>query len=197
MMNTHVKDNENFLRYLSKHISLTEKEQQSLLDLPIFKSFQKGAILFEEGEITHDYYLIIKGGIRTYRLYDGEDITTEFYTENDCLIPVSTATKEPSKYYATCFEDSIIVITNNDIENNIFEKIPAFTSLCRRFSEMILAKVQSSSEELKILKPKQRYIKFINERADLVQRIPQYQLASYLGIKPESLSRIRKNLNHK
>lgn len=188
---------ENFLRFLTSHLTISEKEQQILLALPIFKSFPKGTTLFQEGDFTKEYYLVIKGGIRTYLLVDGDDITTDFYTENDSLIPPSTATKRPSNCYATCFEDSIIVVSTEDVEKKVFHQIPAFASLCRKFSEKLFAKKQQAHEDYRTFTPEQRYLQLIEDRPGLIQRIPQYHLASYLGVRPESLSRIRKRLTQK
>ena len=186
-----------FLQFLTSHLTLSAKEQQSLLALPIFKTFPKGTTLFKEGDFTKEYYLVIKGGIRTYLLVDGDEITTEFYTETDSLIPASTASNRPSNSYATCFEDSMVVVSTKDVEKKVVKDIPAFASLCRKFSENILAEKQQAHDDYRTLTPEQRYLQLIEERPGLIQRIPQYHLASYLGVRPESLSRIRKRLTQK
>lgn len=76
----------------------------------------------------------------------------------------------------------------------MFEKFPRFENLCLIFSEELLVKNQASFAEYRNSTPEQRYLNLLKTRPDLVQRVPLYQLASYLGIKPESLSRIRKRL---
>ena len=188
---------EAFLQFLKNHLTLSECEKQTIMSLLVFKTVPKGAMLFNKGALTREYYLVMKGGIRTYLLVDGEEITTEFYTETDALIPTSTAVKQPSNCYATCFEDSIVVVSTEELEQELFRQIPEIESICRRFSVVLFAKKANSLDDYKTLSPEQRYLQLIRERPGLTQRVPQYQLASYLGIRPESLSRIRRRLTQK
>lgn len=188
---------ETFLQFLMKYLTLSKKKKQFISTLPMFKTFPKGSLLFKKGEFTKASYLVIKGGIRTYLMVEGNDITTEFYTETQAFIPSSTIVKTPSNCYATCFEDSILVVCTEDIEEKVFQYIPELTFICRKFSERLLAKMQLSLDMYRSLTPEQRYLHLINERPELIQRVPQYHLASYLGIRPESLSRIRKRLVQK
>ncbi len=87
-----------------------------------------------------------------------------------------------------------LLVANAKMEKSIFEKFPRFETLCRILSEELLAKNQASFDDFKTSTPEQRYLNLLDTRPDLVQRVPQHQLASYLGIKPETLSRIRKRL---
>ena len=73
----------------------------------------------------------------------------------------------------------------------MFQKFPKFETLCRVLSEDLLAKQQLNFDEFKLSSPEQRYLKLLEKRPDLIQRVPQHQLASFLGIKPQSLSRLR------
>jgi len=77
------------------------------------------------------------------------------------------------------------------MEAEINSKFPKFETLCRIFSEELLAKQQIDFDEFKISSPEQRYLNLLQSRPDLIQRVPQHQLASFLGIKPQSLSRLR------
>lgn len=187
-------DEEAFLQFLMNHLTLSVRERQTMLELVTFKTLPRGTFLFNKGDLTREYYLVIRGGIRTYLLVDGDDITTGFYTETDSLIPESTTLNEPSKYDAACFEDSTVVVSTETVEREVFQHIPRIETLCRKFSEMLLAKKARSLDEYRTLKPEQRYLQLVRERPELIQRVPQYHLASYLGVRPESLSRIRRRL---
>ena len=79
----------------------------------------------------------------------------------------------------------------------MFQKFPKFESLCRILSEELLAKQQINFDEFKTSSPEQRYLNLIEKRPDLIQRVPQHQLASFLGIKPQSLSRMRARISQK
>jgi DNA-binding MarR family transcriptional regulator len=70
-------------------------------------------------------------------------------------------------------------------------KFPKFDIMCRKFSEELLAKQQINFDEFKTSSPEQRYLNLLKNRPDLIQRVTQHQLASFLGIKPQSLSRLR------
>jgi CRP-like cAMP-binding protein len=177
--------------FISKYVSLTEEEKNAIVSLDIFHSVKKGTILLEEGQKSQDGYFVLKGCIRTYYIIDGEEKTTAFYTEMEGLTPNCVLNKKPSEYYISCVEDTILTAANPDMENEIFAKFPKFETLCRVLSEELLAKQQINFDEFKTSSPEQRYLNLIQTRPDLIQRVPQHQLASYLGIKPQSLSRLR------
>lgn len=180
--------------YISKYISLSEEEKKAITDLDIFRTYKKGTILLKEGQSSVDGYFVIKGCIRCYYLLDGEEKTTAFYTESEPFAPLCSINGKPSEHYVACVEDSILSVSNPEMERVIFEKFPRFETLCRVLSEELLAKNQASFDDFKTSTPEQRYLNLLKTKPDLLQRVPQYQLASYLGIKPESLSRIRKRL---
>ena len=177
--------------FISKYISLSEDEKNALISLDMFRSVNKGTILLKEGQISNDGYFVLKGCIRTYYLINGEEKTTAFYTEMEGLTPHCVINKIPSEYYISCEEDTILTVVNLEMEKGIFEKFPKFESFCRVLSEENFAKQQISFDEFKTSSPEQRYLNLLQKRPDLIQRVPQHQLASYLGIKPQSLSRLR------
>ena len=185
------------LDFISKYISLTEDERNAITSLDIFRSVKKGTILLEEGKKSKDSYFVLKGCIRTYYIIDGEEKTTAFYTEMEGLTPHCVINKTFSDYYVSCVEDTILTVTNSDMETEGFDKFPKFESLCRKLSEELLVKQQINFDEFKTSSPEQRYQNLLQKRTDLVQRVPQHQLASYLGIKPQSLSRLRARISKK
>lgn len=177
--------------FISKYISLTEDEKNALLKLDLFHTVKKGTILLKEGQKTRDSFFVLKGCIRVYYVIEGEEKTTAFYTELDALTPNCVISKTPSDYFISCVEDSIILISNAEMSVEINNKFPKFDIMCRKLSEELLAKQQIDFDEFKTSSPEQRYLSLMQKRPDLLQRIPQHQLASYLGIKPQSLSRLR------
>jgi CRP-like cAMP-binding protein len=177
--------------FLSKYVSLTEEEKNALISLDIFRSFKKGTILLKEGQKSKESYFVLKGCIRKYYVLDGEEKTTAFYTEMEALTPHCVISKTPSDYYVSCIEDSILIVSNADMEVDINRKFPKFETLCRILSEELLAKQQIDFDAFKTSSPEQRYLNLLEKRPDLIQRVPQHQLASYLGITPQSLSRLR------
>lgn len=183
--------------FISKYISLTEDEKNVLLELDLFSSVKKGTTLLKEGQKTQNSYFVLKGCIRTYYIIDGEEKTTAFYTEMEAFTPTCVISKTPSEYYISCVEDSILIISNSDMEVEINSKFPKFEIMCRKLSEELLAKERIDFDEFKTSSPEQRYLNLLEKRPDLIKRVPQHQLASYLGIKPQSLSRLRARILEK
>lgn len=177
--------------FISRYISITEDEKNALLALDLFHTVKKGTVLLEEGEKSKNSYFVLKGCIRTYYLIDGEEKTTAFYTEMDVLTPHCVISKTTSDYFISCVEDSILLVSNTDMGVEINSKFPKFDMMCKLLSEELLAKQQINFNEFKTSSPEQRYLSLLQKRPDLIQRIPQNQLASFLGIKPQSLSRLR------
>lgn len=183
--------------FISKYISLTDDEKNALLSLDIFRSVKKGTTLLKEGQKSRDSYFVLKGCIRKYYIIDGEEKTTAFFTEMEGLTPHCTINNAPSEYFISCVEDTILTVTNSDMEVEVNSKFPKFEIMCRMLSEELLAKQQINFDEFKTSSPEQRYLNLLQKRPDLIQRVPQHQLASYLGIKPQSLSRLRARILEK
>lgn len=177
--------------FMSKYITLTEEEKNELISLDIFRSVKKGTVLLEEGQKSQDTYFVLKGCLRKYYIIDGEEKTTAFYTEMEGLTPHCVTSKMPSEYYVNCIEDSILIVADSSMGAEVNSKFPKFEIMCRMLSEELLAKQQIDFDEFKTSSPEQRYLTLLQKRPDLIQRVPQHQLASYLGIQPQSLSRLR------
>jgi CRP-like cAMP-binding protein len=183
--------------FISKYVSLTEEEKDAIVSLDIFHSMKKGTILLKEGQKSKDSYFVLKGCIRTYYVVDGEEKTTAFYTEMEALTPPCVISKTPSDYYVSCMEDNILLVSNSDMEAEVNSKFPKFDLMCKMLSEELLAKERVDFDEFKTSSPEQRYLNLLQKRPDLIQRVPQHQLASYLGIQPQSLSRLRARIVEK
>jgi len=183
--------------FISKYISLTEEEKNAILSLDIFRSVKKGTILLKKGQKSKDDYFVLKGCIRKYYIIDGEEKTTAFVTEMEGITPHCVKNNTPSEYFISCVEDTILTVTNSDMEPETFSKFPKFETLCKIVAEEHLAKQQINFDEFKISSPEQRYLNLLQSRPDLIQRVPQQQLASFLGIKPQSLSRLRARIMEK
>ena len=183
--------------FISKYISLTEDEKNAILSLELFRSVKKGTILLKEGQKSQEEYFVLKGCIRKYYIIKGEEKTTAFFTEMEGLTPHCVNNNSPSEYFISCIEDTIIAVTTPEMGADVNAKFPKFEIMCRLLSEELLAKQQINFDEFKTSSPEQRYLNLLQNRPDLIQRVPQHQLASYLGIKPQSLSRLRARIFEK
>ncbi|WP_147676925.1 Crp/Fnr family transcriptional regulator [Algibacter pacificus] len=183
--------------FISKYINLNKHEKDVINSLGIFSSKKKGDILLKENEKSNKGYFVLKGCIRQYYNVDGNEKTTAFYTELEGLTPTCVVTKEVSEYYISCVEDSILLMSTPEMEKEVFEKFPKFEKLCRILAEENLSKQQIDFDRFKISSPEERYLNLLNNRPDLIQRIPQHQLSSFIGVKPQSLSRIKARIVEK
>ena len=183
------------LNFVGQFINLNEEEKQAIVESIQPKSFKKGDYLLKEGQIPTVCYFILKGCVRQFYLKDGEERTTNFYLEGDAVDPLNPINQNaPSKYYLQCIEDCVLSIGGSNVEDEMFKNFPKFEMVCRVATETKLAKTTEQLSNFIISSPEERYLNLIENRPELLNRVPQYQLASYLGMKPESLSRIRKRI---
>ena len=182
------------VEYFSQYMELSEEEIKIIKNEDIIREYKKNEVLLKEGQFANNCFLVLKGCVKRYYLEDGEEKIMDFYTENDPITPVSYVDKKPSKYYLSCVEPSIISTGNDESTQRFIENFPKFVSIFIKIGDSLSAQKQVSFDNFKNLSPEERYQKLIETRPDLIKRVPQYMIASYLGIKPESLSRIRKRL---
>lgn len=185
------------VKYFSQITTLNQEEAQALEDGMVVTNFKKNSILIKEGQTSIDTYFILEGCLRQYCLIDGEEKTTNFFTEGQWAISLSGLTQNtPSFHYLVCMEDTSLVIGNEHKAQELFKKFPRFETLARVVVEKSFAEQQQIMNSYQTDTPEQRYLKLMKSRSDLFQRVSQYHLASYIGVKPESLSRIRKRITN-
>lgn len=183
--------------YISKFIKLSDDEEQIIKEQNLFRHCQKNEILLSEGEYAKDCYFIIKGCLRTYYIKDGEERNTDFYFENQTIRPISYHTKEPSQCYLSCIEDCVIAIGNEERNLKLVEQIPSLSSLISQINESLLIQKTLEFDNFKNHNPEERYLLLLKNKPELLNRIPLYHLATYLGITQISLSRIRNRILEK
>ena len=185
------------VKYFSQITTLSQDEARVLENGMVVTKFKKDAFLLKEGQTSNDTYFILEGCIRQYHLIDGEEKTTNFFTEGQWVISLTGLSQNsPSSHNLVCMEDTSLVIGNEQKAQELFKKFPRFETLARVVLEKSFAEQQQIMNSYQTDTPEQRYLKLMKSRPDLIQRVSQYHLASYIGIKPESLSRIRKRITN-
>lgn len=183
------------VQFMSQLTSLTDEETNSIIESFPIRTYEKGHLLLKAGKIAKDAFFVINGCIREYELSDGEELTTAFYTEEQSAINFnSQVNKVPSTKYFECTEKTTVAILNSEKEKSLYQKHPRFERFCREGMEQMMGNQQEALSKFIVSGPKERYLELLNQRPGLINRVPQYQIASYLGIKPETLSRIRKKI---
>jgi CRP-like cAMP-binding protein len=186
------------LKYFSQIMPLSNEEVEGISATMEIRNFKKGTILLKEGQISTEAYFVIDGCVRQYFLVDGEERTNNFFTEEQWVISLTSMTRQiPSTHFMECCLDCTLVVGNREKEEDLYRKFPRLETVSRKVMEKVLAEQQMIMESYTTDTPEQRYLKILKTRPDLFQRLPQYQIASYIGVKPESLSRIRKRLVRK
>ncbi len=186
------------IAYFSEIMPLTADEIEAIVESMTIRSYQKGDILLFEGQVSMECYFVLEGCVRQYYLIEGEEKTTQFFTENDWVVSFNSFTQKiPANHYLVCNEDTTLVVGNEDKENALYQRFPKFESISRNIMGNVYGQQQELTASYVTDTPEQRYLKLLELRPNLLQRIPQYQLASYIGVKPESLSRIRRRIMQK
>lgn len=184
-----------FVNYFSRISPLTEAESNAIAENMCVKTFQKGAFLLKEGQVSIDTYFILEGLVREYIVIDGEEKTTNFFAEEQWVISLNNfGSRTRSESNLVCVEDTTVSVGNEEQAQIMFKSFPRFETIARAIVEADFVEQKKLLTSYLTDSPEQRYLKLLKSRPDLFQRIPQYQLASYIGVKPESLSRIRKRI---
>lgn len=185
------------IQHLSKYIEIPSDLEEALGKCAFIKEFPKNTSLLKEGQVSNECYFIFKGCVRSYFYDDGEEVTTEFYTESQSVTPPNYGKNLKSKLHYECIEDTIATVGTPNLEMEIYAKYPQLEAFTRKLYDIFISNYQIELLDFKHSSPEKRYLKLLESRPDLFQRVPLNQIASYLGIKPESLSRIRKRLASK
>lgn len=171
-------------------------EAQAIANHLDVRVYPKGAVLVREGEVSNQCYFVIKGCLRQYMIADSTEHTVQFFMENEAAVLFSSyAGQQSSKHFLVCAEDVVLIVGEPEKENSMYAAFPKLQELTRAMLETDFGKVQDEAAWFRSSTPEERYLRLLRERPGLVQRVPQHQLASYLGITPESLSRIRARLS--
>lgn len=188
--------NDGFIQAFKRFSYLRPTDILSLFGICSFLSFKKGELIAREGEFCGHAYLIRKGIIRTYVLtVSGEERTIRLAKEKDFTsCGASFLHGDPSTEYLEALEDcSVIAINTAKLDKLSAENIRILRlsrdGLMEAFAETI-----DRIEFFTVLSPEQRYRQLMKDRPDLLMRVPQKYLASYLGITTVSLSRIRNRI---
>jgi len=185
----------NFHQYVDNIISFNESEKQVLESFFTLRQVPKKFNLTEEGKIAKELYFINKGLIRLYYTKDGEEITGYIFKEMLFASSYDSFLRQsPSLQTLETLEDCDLLVINKKGLEDLYEKLPKMHILTRKVAEQRFINAQQILSSFILDSPEERYKKFEKHHGDLLLRVPHHMIASFLGITPVSLSRIRKRL---
>lgn len=184
-----------FVHFLQTFKRFSPEEINAVAEHTQLEYFKKGTTLLSEGQLCRKCFFVVKGCLRQYQIIDGEEKTTAFFTEGEAAVLYSAYLEErPSKHYLSAIEDAVLTTGTRIAEKRLHEKYPRLESLISAIMPQDYDKTQAHVELLAHYHPEERYRILLNTRPELFKRVPLYFIASYIGVTPESLSRIRKRM---
>lgn len=190
---------ENFKTYLKEKVRLSLDEADQLTADLSSKHISKGEFLLHEADVCQYSFFVDKGLLRSYTIDEtGKEHIIQFAPENWFITDRSSAYfKEPSQLNIDAIEDSIVIF----LDDHFMEKARNASSGFIKYNEKALHNfIRHQQQRINLLlsaTAEERYLNFVNIYPDLLLRVPQWMIASYLGLTPESLSRVRKELSRK
>ena len=184
--------------FFERQFPVTDEQFEFIKTQFIPKKVKKGEFLLREGDMTRYSIFVASGCLRTYTIDDtGKEHILQFSPENWWTGDMSFTSNVPSRFFIEALEDSEVLLTEPSSIQELNQYIPqsavhyqaALQKSIEAKNQRIVASLSETAEE--------RYNDFLKKYPSLVQRVPQHMIASYLGISPETLSRIRKQQSHK
>lgn len=174
---------------------MTEEGKSILADNITPREVYKGEIILKEGEISTDIIFVGKGMLRRFYFKNKKDITEQFSYENGIVTSVESLLKqEPSKSMIEAIEQSTIFLLPYDRIKILIETYPEINRFYRSILEDMLIQAQAKADSWRFESAKERYSRLLKEHPAIVQRATLAQVASYLLMTPETLSRVRSQL---
>lgn len=187
---------ETFHAYLVEKAGMTEDQCRSLSVGIEVQTFEKGQFLLRAGEVCRHVFFVEKGLLRSFTIDEsGKEHIIQFAPEYWLMSDrSSTYFDEPSDFFIEAVEETTVVLLDKSFFVKASELSPAFRQYNERALQNHIRHLQKRINLLLGATAEARYLDFVRLYPDLTLRVPQWMIASYLGITPESLSRVRKEL---
>ena len=179
--------------YIEKIVPFTDKEKALMESAFTFRQVPRRFKLAEEGKVSRELYFIVKGLVRLYYTKDGEEITGYIFREGLFASSYDSFLRQaPSIQTLETIEECDLLVISYSGLNALFDTLPKMQVLGRKVAEQRFINAQMILSSFILDNPEERYLKFEAQNGDLLLRVPHHIIASYLGMTPVSMSRIRK-----
>ena len=174
---------------------LTDEIWAEVESSAIIRHYRRNQHYITPGEREQYVTFVNKGGFRYYAMLDEKELVCEFIFENNYVSEYESFLRQtPAKIFIQALEDSEVVMLHYDQVQRLYEKYPPLQKFGRIIAENFLLEAIDRSNSLLSSTPEERYNQLTEKDPQLLQRVPQYMIASYIGVTPEALSRIRKRM---
>lgn len=181
--------------FVSAYSDMEEEKLRQLVDHIPVQMFHKGRTIIEQGTAPKQCFFILEGCARKYSVNEeGKEVTSDFYTENQSITIFSEEAGYGSPYSVTCLEDSVMIVGEIEEQASEMDRYPELEKIVLKLMGSGMGELQDTFAAFIRMTPEERVKFMMGKRPELFERVPQHQLASYLGITPESLSRIKGRL---
>ncbi len=165
----------------------------ALMQIATQTEAKKGAVILQEGKICRHIYFVASGCLRTYTLNNGTEVNTDFTFEGGFATNLrSLRTAGASDTTIEAYEPSVLYRFESNAMLELYTTIPGAETFGRTVTEQVLMRQEAHANMFRLLTGKERYQYLLTTQPEILQRISLSQIASYLGIARETLSRIRK-----
>jgi CRP-like cAMP-binding protein len=185
-----------FKSIVNKMVSVPEGEWEHFVQHLSERTFEKNEYLVRAGDVVNNFYFIIKGLVRFfYCTEDGKEFNKHFAMENGFAGSFhSLILHEPCGFFIQALEKTGTIVLPNRVLNEFYDRHACWERLGRKNAEKLALIKEAREKELLLDSLEIRYRRFLKEFPGLADRIPQYHIASYLGVTDVALSRIRKKI---
>ena len=190
-----MEDHDRLFNFISRFVSLTQEERMYLASKLQLEQFNKADCIIKEGQVCRSLRFVGSGIYRVYKTVDGNDITSYFnYAQRNPFVAsfVSLLTGKPSNEYVECIEAGEVLVIAYEAWQSLYAKSHSFNTFGRLMAEYNYVLAIERIDSLQHKSATDRYNAFMKLYPGLLNMIPHHYIATYLGITPESLSRIRK-----
>jgi CRP-like cAMP-binding protein len=183
-----------FSDFVKSKITIKESDLNTIISCFKTKQVKKGQLILKRGQTAYQYYYIVSGALRFFFGNHDEELTAwvvfqnEFFTEISSLNP-----QKPTRFNIEAIEDTELLYIDKPDMERLYKQFPAWEGFGRITWEAMAVRMIDQIISFQTLSAEERYVEFL-AKSELIQRVPVKQIASYLGITPNALSRIRKNI---
>ncbi|MBC7920990.1 MAG: Crp/Fnr family transcriptional regulator [Ferruginibacter sp.] len=180
---------------IRRFVSLEEAEWALIAAAFHPKEVSAKEFLLRKGQVCRHIAFVESGLLRYYYLVGGKEMVGNFFFENSFVGDFgSFITGQPAVQFIDTLEDCRLLLASHSDWQQLYGRIPALERFGRLLAEGLFVHAQQRTASFLLDSPQQRYLNLLKNRPKVLQRVPQYMIASYLGITPEALSRIRRRL---